>query len=82
MSLGGAGQVRPYGVKMMVEVLRDEEMFAQSSRDPSLAEARTPHLLACARAVCTLPLAPPVVAGWRHRASWRIQADMRIGGCP
>ncbi len=30
---GGGMQVRPYGVKMMVEILREEEMFAQSSRD-------------------------------------------------
>ena len=30
--------MRPYGVKMMVEILRDEEMFAQSSRDTTLAE--------------------------------------------
>ena len=30
--------VRPYGVKMMVELLRDSEMFSQSSRDLSAAE--------------------------------------------
>lgn len=30
--------VRPYGVKMMVELLRDADMFSQSSRDPTAAE--------------------------------------------
>jgi hypothetical protein len=32
--------VRPFGVRSMVDMLEDDEMFSQSSRDASSAEVR------------------------------------------
>ncbi len=32
--------VRPFGVRSMVDMLEDEEMFSQSSRDAASAEVR------------------------------------------